>query len=86
MKHPSILSITNYLRIMEEQYQWKEIQDYYLERNIEQQSNSVFLNDSYSINFTYSGGDFCGDPINKRRETIVTLKCGTPWYQITEVR
>lgn len=69
MQHPDMVSVTHYLSIMQEQYQWDRLEEYYRNRNIEQQYNSMFLNDSYAINFTYTGGDFCGPPFNKNRET-----------------
>jgi hypothetical protein len=47
-----------------------------------QQKDTIFLDRSYSINYTYEGGDFCGPPINKKRTTLVTLKCGKAWFKI----
>lgn len=67
MRHPHLLPVTNYPATLQEQFQWQTLKDYYEGRNVEQGFNSLFLNDSYSINFTYSGGDFCGAPINKQR-------------------
>jgi len=33
----------------------------------------------------YSGGDYCGEPINKARNTTVEYTCGNSWFSIKNI-
>lgn len=50
-----------------------------------QKKAHLFLSKSYSVNYTYTSGKYCDAPVNKYRKTIVTMKCGKAWFQISQL-
>ena len=45
----------------------------------------MFLSKSYSVNYTYTSGKYCEAPVDKLRKTMVILKCGKAWFQISQI-
>jgi hypothetical protein len=78
LKNKDHMAVVAYMKKLESHYSVKE-------KKTADPKASLFLNQSYSLNYTYVSGKYCDPPVNKFRKTTVNLKCGNPWFLITKL-